>query len=169
MNYTFLIVAAVVSTSLWAEQRCYNLQASTPAERFVINTDGTITDNATGLMWQRCSYGQQFDAELQSCSGAAQQLSWQQALQSATNDEFAGFDDWHLPNSKELASIVEHRCVEPSLNLDLFLDASNDNYWSSTSAVTPADHAWVYEFYSGKNSLHAKSSDVFVRLVRYQQ
>ncbi|WP_462157397.1 Lcl C-terminal domain-containing protein [Pseudoalteromonas sp. GB56] len=164
-----IIVSACFFSSCALAQTCYSLPQSTPLERFEINLDGTVVDTQTGLMWQRCSYGQSFDADTQSCTGSAQQLTWQQALQSAQDDSFAQYDDWLLPNAKELASIVEHNCVEPSVNLSVFLSASNDNYWSSTSAITPADHAWVQEFYSGKNSLHDKTTDVYVRLVRYQQ
>ncbi|MFY8274112.1 DUF1566 domain-containing protein [Pseudoalteromonas sp. SSDWG2] len=168
MKHILWCCAAIMSFSASA-QTCYSLSVTTPTERFTIHEDGTVTDTHTGLMWQRCSYGQTFDAQLQSCTGDAQQLTWQQALQNAHANEFAGFDDWQVPNAKELASIVERTCVEPSINLSVFLSADNDNYWSNTSAITPADHAWVYEFYSGKNSLHDKTADVYLRLVRYQQ
>ena len=168
MKYLMIASGLLFSGSAMA-QTCYSLTQSTPFERFEINLDGTVVDTQTGLMWQRCSYGQAFNADTQTCSGSAQQLTWQQALQSAQTDTFADYDDWHIPNAKELASIVEHTCVEPSINNLAFLNTSNDNYWSSTSAITPADHTWVYEFYSGKNSLHDKTTDVFVRLVRYQQ
>ena len=168
MKYVIIASGLLFSGSVIA-QTCYSLTQSTPFERFEINLDGTVIDTHTGLMWQRCSYGQVFNADTQTCTGSAQQLTWQQALQSAKTDTFAEYDDWHIPNAKELASIVEHTCVEPSINELAFLNTSNDNYWSSTSAITPADHAWVYEFYSGKNSLHDKTTDVFVRLVRYQQ
>jgi hypothetical protein len=54
---------------------------------FVDNGDGTITDNATGLMWA------------QDDSGAG--LNWEEALawveaQNATN--YLGYSDWRLPN-----------------------------------------------------------------------
>lgn len=50
-----------------------------------------------------------------------------------------------------------------------FLDTQLNNYWSSTSGVSRADLAWVYQFDKGLNSLHAKTSDMFLRFVRYEK
>jgi hypothetical protein len=61
---------------------------------FVDNGDGTITDQATGLMWQ------------QSDDGVAR--NWQEALTYAEGLTLAGHDDWRLPNAKELQSIVDY-------------------------------------------------------------
>ena len=58
------------------------------------NGDGTVTDRATGLMWQ------------QSDSGKA--VDWQGALAYAEGLTLAGHDDWRLPNAKELQSIVDY-------------------------------------------------------------
>ncbi|MCI5150307.1 MAG: DUF1566 domain-containing protein, partial [Candidatus Electrothrix sp. MAN1_4] len=61
---------------------------------FVDNEDGTISDLATGLMWQ------------QTDDGTAR--NWEDALASAEALELAGHDDWRLPNAKELQSIVDY-------------------------------------------------------------
>jgi hypothetical protein len=58
------------------------------------NSDGTVMDRATGLVWQKAD------------SGKA--LNWQQALAYAENLELADHDDWRLPNAKELQSIVDY-------------------------------------------------------------
>ncbi|KAF7768738.1 hypothetical protein PCIT_a3228 [Pseudoalteromonas citrea] len=165
-----VIVLSLVSTSLWAAQTCVSsVVSTTPTARFSANADDTVTDTATGLMWQRCSYGQTFSSATQSCTGTAQQLNWQQALTAAKNDEFADFKDWHVPSVKELASIIEHQCVEPAANTSVFTDALDENYWSSTTAIKQIDHAWAYQFADGKNNIKAKTSDVFLRLVRYSK
>jgi len=59
---------------------------------FVDNNDGTITDKATGLMWQKADDGVSRD--------------WENALLYAENLNLAGYSDWRLPNAKELQSIV---------------------------------------------------------------
>ncbi len=51
---------------------------------YINNGDGTITDSATGLMWQ------------QSYSGKG--ASWEDALQYAQKLELANFTDWRFPN-----------------------------------------------------------------------
>ena len=61
---------------------------------FVNNGDGTITDNATGLMWQQADSGNGMD--------------WEDALAYAESATLAGYDDWRLPNIKELQSIVDY-------------------------------------------------------------
>ncbi|MCC6486345.1 MAG: DUF1566 domain-containing protein [Candidatus Hydrogenedentes bacterium] len=61
---------------------------------FVDNGDGTVSDQATGLMWTKAD------------SGAG--MDWEHALAYAENLEFAGYSDWRLPNAKELQSIVDY-------------------------------------------------------------
>jgi hypothetical protein len=61
---------------------------------FVDNGDGTVTDHATGLMWQKEDSGQAMD--------------WQAALAYAAHLGLAGYNDWRLPNAKELQSIVDY-------------------------------------------------------------
>jgi len=64
---------------------------------FVDNGDGTITDRATTLMWTRDDSGKG--------------LNWQEALawaQAKNSENYLGHNDWRLPNTKELQSIVDY-------------------------------------------------------------
>lgn len=61
---------------------------------FVDNDDRTISDLATGLMWQK------------SDDGVAR--NWEQAHLYSENLELASHNDWRLPNAKELQSIVDY-------------------------------------------------------------
>ena len=61
---------------------------------FVDNGDGTVTDQAAGLMW------------MQNDSGIG--YNWEDALDYAETLSFAGYDDWRLPNAKELQSILDY-------------------------------------------------------------
>lgn len=58
------------------------------------NADGTITDSATMLMWQQADDGNARD--------------WPSSIAYCEALELAGYDDWHLPNAKELQSIVDY-------------------------------------------------------------
>ncbi len=62
--------------------------------RFVDNKNNTITDKATGLMWSKYDSGRG--------------MNWKAALACAENAKLAGYDDWRLPNAKELQSIVDY-------------------------------------------------------------
>ncbi|SFC68355.1 DUF1566 domain-containing protein [Pseudoalteromonas denitrificans] len=150
-------------------QTCYDadLVATTPSSRFVQSDNGTVEDQLTGLMWMRCSIGQTYNSTTKACDNEAQQVTWQQALKTAKSTTFADFSDWHLPDYKQLASIVERQCVDPAVNAVLFPNTLAENYWSSTSSIDKADHAWAYAFYSGKNNLKNKNADVYLRLVRF--
>ncbi len=68
---------------------------------FVDNKDGTISDLASGLMWQQADNGQTYN--------------WQEAIDYAENFELVEHSDWRLPNPKELQSIVDYsRCPDVS-------------------------------------------------------
>lgn len=150
-------------------QTCYSsdLIPTTDTESFKVNIDGTAEDLRSGLMWMRCSLGQTWQSDSASCSGEPLQMTWQQALLMAKSEVFADYQDWHLPSSKELATLVERSCVDPSINQELFPATVSENYWSNTTGKDMPDHAWAYAFYSGKNNLKRKEADVFVRLVRF--
>ena len=164
------VLFALGLSSPLAAQQCYPEVGTTDdTERFVTNVDGTVSDIKTGLMWQRCNYGQVYNGQTNSCDGETQPLNWQASLKGAFNDTTAGYNDWQVPNIKELASIVDHRCVEPSIDESVFLATKSQNYWSNTSGINNMSSAWVYQFASGLNSLHAKTSNVYLRLVRYEK
>lgn len=61
---------------------------------FIDNGDGTVSDTATGLMWQKADDG----------TGK----NWEEALHDAETLELASYDDWRLPNARELQSIVDY-------------------------------------------------------------
>ena len=126
-----------------------------PSEgRFLDNGDGTVTDNCTGLMWQKDTGN----------DGAV--LGWCSALSYCENLEFAGHDDWRLPNVRELHSIVDYgRRVGPSI--DPVFDAVSSGFWSSTSVVHTSGDARIVFFDGGGVGLNIKSfGQQYVRAVR---
>lgn len=89
--------------------------------RFVDNGDGTVSDFGVGLMWKKDDSGEGLD--------------WEHALAYADDLEFASYDDWRLPNVKELQSIVDYSGVYPAIDKTHFNITDEDSYfWSSTSA-----------------------------------
>ncbi|MTH97852.1 DUF1566 domain-containing protein [Roseibium sp. RKSG952] len=64
---------------------------------FKDNGDGTVTDRTSGLMWSKADNGEGVD--------------WNQALafvQERNAENYLGYDDWRLPNAKELQNIVDY-------------------------------------------------------------
>ena len=141
--------------------------ATTPTNRFTINNDGTVSDTKTGLTWKKCSEGQSgVDCRI----GTATTYTWQGALQQAqsvnNNGGFAGYKNWRLPSIKELSSIVEEQCIEPSINLAVFPESPSYWYWSSSPFAVSSSFAWFVYFDYGYSDYLSKGDFNFVRLVR---
>ncbi len=103
--------------------------------KFVDNGDGTILDKATGLMWAQ--------------SDSKQGMNWQEALewvQRKNKENYLGYNDWRLPDAKELQSIVDYSrspattnspAIDPLFECSGIKDANNNAdypfYWTSTT------------------------------------
>ncbi len=123
---------------------------------FQSNGNGTISDLSTGLMWSQTDSGSGMD--------------WKSALAYAVTKNTAnylGYNDWRLPNSKELQGIVDYTRspsatnpanVGPAINT-LFTSTEITNaggkadypyYWTNTSAIPSAkgtySNAWYVAF-----------------------
>jgi len=113
------------------------------------NQDGTVKDNVTGLLWQKCSNGQINDSN---CSGSPLGTTWQVALNYCNTLSLIG-KKWRLPNKVELLSLVDYS-ASPSLQSINFPNVLQTewsyNYWSSTSDNQgPKFYAWPVNFDGG--------------------
>lgn len=137
---------------------------------FTDNGDGTVTDTVTGLMWDKCSWGQSNDAD---CSGgAASTHTWAQALGvavAANGANYKGRNDWRLPNRNELESLVKIDAFNPAIDTAAFPNTVNSFYWSSTNYAPGPAEAWFVYFYYGGTNYDVKASNYYVRLVRSGQ
>ena len=107
-------------------------------ERYIDNFDGTVTDNATLLMWQKCSLGEIYDADSNECMGNQSWITWEDALRQCEESTFADYDDWRLPNKNELQSLVDYSVFAPAIDSQFFTDLEYCNlnsclYWTSTT------------------------------------
>ena len=136
-------------------------RAGCPSEgRFVDNGNNTVTDNCTGLMWQKDTADVNGDGQSTNQDSAV----WCDALTYCENLSFASHDDWRLPNLPELESIVEYFRVGPSI--DPVFGAFSAYYWSSTSNAGVPSYAWSIVFTGGIVISHDKDNDFYVRAVR---
>ena len=157
-NYLFLLAGLIM------------LCLGTPAfGAFQDNHDGTITDTATGLMWQKCSMGQTYNASTNGCDGSASSYTWQQALAECESLVLAGHSDWRLPNRNELQSIVDYSRHDPAINTTYFPNTVSSGYWSSTTDAHDTVYAWRVYFSDGVVDGNHKSYDSYVRAVRSGQ
>jgi hypothetical protein len=134
------------------------------------NGDGTVYDGRTGLVWQKCSMGQNNDT---TCSGTATTATWAIAL-TYCNDlnsynavGFASHTTWRLPNINELKSIVD-RNISPNpsaINNTIFPNTLANIYWSSSTYVPSTTDAWGVAFTSGNVGYYNKTNSYYVRCV----
>ena len=141
--------------------------ATTPDTQFTIDKDGTVSDTTTGLMWMRCSLGQEWNGT--TCTGKAVALPWANALSAAEKFEFAGYTDWRLPNKNELESIVEDRCFAPAINSNIFPATPSAYFWSSTPYTPVAEGSWSVDFGYGAINATVKSGLIHIRMVRDEE
>ena len=117
------------------------------------NGDGTITDQATGLMWAQADSGVGID--------------WENALAYAQFQNAAnhlGHGDWRLPSTKELQSIVDYTrspgatdparvgpAIDPMFSSTPITNEAGDAdypwYWTSTSAKAQASEPYLAAWY----------------------
>ncbi|WP_084448566.1 DUF1566 domain-containing protein [Desulfovibrio inopinatus] len=108
---------------------------------FVDNGDGTITDTTTGLMWLQQDSGA-FEIGPET-NGA---VNWEDALAFAEGLAYAGYDDWRLPNAKELQSLVDYTrspdttdsaAIDPIFESTAIVNEGGQRdfgyYWTSTT------------------------------------
>lgn len=163
-----LIAALSFAASASVFAQCNSqVQTTAPDTRFVVHNNATVTDTTTGLQWKRCAEGYRW--ENNTCSEDAQATktySWGEALTSTTNQEFAGFDDWRMPNKIELASIVEYSCFEPAINSSVFPGTPASGFWSNTPNHFNIRFAWAINFAQGEHTTTAKTNLFALRMVR---
>ncbi len=154
------------AATVWAAENPL-VPATTPTSDFTLNDNGTAYHQKTGLTWKRCAEGQTWSSG--ACTGATLGYTWSQALQRGpANDGFAGFNDWRLPNHKELSSIVEQRNWNPAINATVFPNTPAIDFWSASPYVPSADGAWyVYFAHGNASAVNGGGSFLLaVRLVR---
>jgi hypothetical protein len=156
--------------SAQAEQQCASDRTgSTPSMRFTDNGDGTVTDRQSKLMWMRCSAGQEWTAN--DCRGAASSLDWTGAQAAAGEVNRAGqyfFNDWRVPQLRELATLVERECGAPRVNLAVFPGTPGEFYWTASPRAGVASRGSIYALSFGAEGVQAmpRAEQNHVRLVR---
>jgi len=122
---------------------------------YIDNGDGTVTDTATGLMWQQ----EMVDGK-----------TWQEALDYVKVLGLAGYNDWRLPIIDELQTLSDYHRYNPAIDTTTFpATLSLHYYWSSTtSAISsyPNDNAWCVHFTDGHIYYLYKAYAYSVRAVR---
>jgi hypothetical protein len=120
------------------------------------NGNGTVTDSATGLIWQKCSNGQ----NATSCSGSTSTLtlSWSSAITYCEGLTLGSRSDWRLPNINELGSIIDYtKSSVITIDSTAFPNTQSYFYWSSSTYAQNTNYAWLVDFNYGNLSVNSKT------------
>ncbi|MCP4345057.1 MAG: TIR domain-containing protein [Desulfobacterales bacterium] len=116
------------------------------------NGDGTVTDEKTGLMWQKL--------------GSDKYMTFKEAGDyiDGLNSRKSGYTDWRIPTLEELASLLENKKANERY-IDPVFDCKGYWYWSSDKMASGG--AWYVYFYFGDVYWDGVSGS-HVRAVRLQ-
>ena len=142
MNFTHGFIINYVSKSNRYYVRCVRGDI-TVTGNFTDNANGTVTDNNTGLMWQKDD------------DNTARE--WESAITYCEGLSLGGDNDWRLPNIKELLSIID---------TTYFPNTNSSYYWSSTTDADYYTNAWLVYFGDGNDNDNGPTSSYYVRCVR---
>ncbi len=121
-------------------------------KRFEVIDDDVVVDSLTGLMWQR--------------KISNNPMTWENALAFSEQLSLGNYNDWRLPNIKELHSIHMVKEFMPCLDRIAFPLADIRKLWSSTTQNNQATRAWYFDTNFGITTQEAKSTALYVLCVR---
>ncbi|MGR0482161.1 MAG: Lcl C-terminal domain-containing protein [Candidatus Electronema sp. V4] len=180
------LVGAKISPSVFMEQwwlrNCFARHASPKPQKdikigqYIDHGDGTITDTKTGLMWKRCAEGL---SGVNCEEGKLEKYTWDDAVESFKDVEYAGYSDWRLPTIEELKTLVycskgknkNNGCCNdgsavPTINQQAFPNTEETFFWSGSPSAVDSDLANGVDFYYGGSYFSGRSLSSAVRLVR---
>jgi hypothetical protein len=122
--------------------------AEWPDARFQDNSDDTVTDDLTGLMWAKNADTPTFAG----CTGGT--LEWQDALAYVAclnQNNYLTYNDWRLPNRNELQTLISYGEPLPLEWLDNYFSSNwaTTTYWTSSNYYFNKRAAWAVIFESG--------------------
>lgn len=133
-----------------------------PNLRFHTNSSGAIIDNMTSLMWLP--------------SPGSTQRTWtnsinfiENTLNPDTLGSNLGYNDWKLPNSNELMTLINYGQSNLSswLNSQGFTVSGSVSYWTSTTGyISPSTNAFLVNFTDQSLSIYIKGASYNILPVR---
>lgn len=137
---------------------------------FTDHGDGTITDNVTNLLWQKCTLGLSGSA----CTTGSATLYQQYDSGGACTSLGTG---WRVPTIYELRTIVDYGLTtlvsygvyNPAINATYFPNTEANVYWSSTAYAFAPNDAWYVNFTDGATFFDYKGTSYYVRCVKGQK
>lgn len=125
------------------------------ARSYTDNGNGTITDNVTKLVWNKCSQG----LSGSNCdSGSPTSYTWANAQTACTGGT-------RLPTIEELETLIDYSKRNPVIDSTAFPNAMSSYYWSSMPYAGDSTTVWNSDFGVGLVFYTVKTDTIYVRCV----
>ena len=128
---------------------CVFLILATAVKSQFFEKEHTIRDVRNGISWLRCSVGQTWNMQEQTCIGEIVKLNHEEiaiAIEQAT-EQLGG--NWRLPTLDELQSLVCEMCEPPKIKQKYFPNVSPEAYWSGKKNFLNKKMYWTVNFMTG--------------------
>lgn len=139
------------------------LSLARPASDYVDVGNGAVSHTPTGLMWQRCKFGQTWVNN--TCTGTPTLLTWPNAR--VATSALAGYADWRLPTQQELNSLIDYTRDRPATNTTWFGTNGTDAVvWSNDEIPNGSPSALGLNLDYGFTQAMDKGNQRAIRFVR---
>ena len=154
-----LLVALQAGSSLAACVKPHHANA-----RFETH-DNEVRDSRQGLIWDRCSAGEHWQAGR--CDGTIRLMTLDEARRYAVQRG----PGWRLPTLDELSGLIDDRCQSPAIDTRIFpnvraREEGRSSYWTDTPFETIETMNYVVDFMTGEIDARSTGFPLGVRLVR---
>ena len=138
-----------------------------------------VRDNVTGMVWEvKTTDGSIHDKNNTYRWGGITHLGsnfgtyyndWDVLVNGTNSESLCGFNDWRVPNTTELMSIVDNSVYNPSIDINYFPNTNSFYFWSASPRASHTGSAWYIDFYYGLSFSSDRYFYRSVRLVRFGQ
>lgn len=132
------------TVNLWGnDDGFYQCGVKSLDQRFTTNCDRTFTDHLTGLMWP-------------STYEIYPRYTWIDAMTVIDDyniNEFAGHNDWRMPNINELQSLIDFGQYSPAMPPNLYVEWDGEPVWSATTRSNDWQYKYAVDFFDGTTVL----------------
>ena len=119
-----------------------------------------VRDVRNNLTWYRCTLGQVWNSDTETCSGETVRLSQDEISIAVQQAEHQLGGQWRLPTKDELESLICVECDPPKIRQKYFPNIEREAYWSGTKNRWNGRMYWSVNFMTGH---------VYSRFFSYQQ
>lgn len=143
---TGAIISYFIHDDAWQEQ---NVTQWFPPDRFLELLPNIVYDTHTGLQW--IADPSQIPG-IWGTPGAPEPMSWETAVGVCNDLKYGGFDDWRMPNEKELNSLTKFDVDHPAIDSKTFKNLGSDDYFSSSITRYGCENYFQTDPATGKKS-----------------